>query len=404
MMKRRMALLLCAVMVVSMAACGKEKTEEKAADTKETAETTETTASEELGEANIKDFQYKALDYVTLGDYSGLDVTVSGEYEYSEQGLVDYVNNKMIGTGADSYYKDESQTEVAENSIVNVDYTGYLDGEAFDGGAAQNVLLDIAGNSTPGGGSYIDGFSSGLAGAKVGDVVDCDVTFPEDYQAPNLAGKQVVFRFQINYICGHASYETLTDAYVSENFGQDTVEEFLESAKTAYQENLDETYNQDCRMAVIEQVKTNAKINSYPEAVVSARSDDYIRLMMKQFGVSTVAELDAAWAKDTSMDGATVADYRSYVEEQVKSNLDTEMIFLAIAETEGMELESEDFDDYLKEYLGNNEGVTEESLYLNYGSTAEIGELYLKNIALANKAVEFCKDSANITVSTSEAE
>lgn len=132
-MKRTIAILLCGSMMLSMVACGKSQTVEK--KTKKEAETT--ASADELGEANVKDFEYKALDYVTLGDYKDLEVTVTGDYEPSEDGLRDYVNNTMIAGAENAYYEDESLTEVQEDSIVNVDYTGYKDGEAFDGGAAR---------------------------------------------------------------------------------------------------------------------------------------------------------------------------------------------------------------------------------------------------------------------------
>jgi FKBP-type peptidyl-prolyl cis-trans isomerase (trigger factor) len=130
--------------------------------------------------------------------------------------------------------------------------------------------------------------------------------------------------------------------------------------------------------------------------VVAARTDDYIRLLMKQFGVKTVAELNAAWAADATMSGATVEEYRAYVEERVKTNLNTEMVFLAICEQEGIELSDADYKEYIKEYM-NAEGVSEDDLALNYGSTVEVGSLYIHKLALANQGVKLCVDSAKIT-------
>ena len=392
-MKRVTAMLLCASMVLAMTACGNKKTEE--ASTTEPKKEEAAAGSIELGEAKLADFEYNASDYVTLGEYKGMEVHLSGEYEYSDEGFKTYVNDTMIGGASNAFYEDESQTVVAEDSIVNVDYTGYLDGEAFQGGAATDVLLDIKNNCTPGGSGYIDGFSSGLVGAKVGDVVDCDVTFPENYTA-ELAGKEVVFRFQVNYICAKASYDDLTDEYVSKVFNYDTVDEFLGSAKEAYESSLEETYNKDLRAAVIKSLMDNCSIKEYPQAVIDARADDYIRLMMNQFGVSTVADLDAAWAANSSMGGATVADYREYVAEQVKGNLDSEMPLLALCAAEGIELSEDDFAAYLKEYLGADSA--DESLYVSYGSTAEIGEQYLRKIALANLGIQYCIENSTVVV------
>ncbi len=84
--------------------------------------------------------------------------------------------------------------EVADGDTVNIDYTGYKDGEAFEGGSTNGAGADL----TIGSGTYIDGFESGLIGKKVGDTVDLNLTFPEDYGAEDLAGADVVFTVTIN--------------------------------------------------------------------------------------------------------------------------------------------------------------------------------------------------------------
>ncbi len=86
--------------------------------------------------------------------------------------------------------------EVQEGDTVNIDYTGYKDGEAFEGGSTNGAGADLA----IGSGTYIDGFESGLVGKKVGDTVDLNLTFPEDYGAEDLAGADVVFTVTINGI------------------------------------------------------------------------------------------------------------------------------------------------------------------------------------------------------------
>lgn len=86
--------------------------------------------------------------------------------------------------------------EVKDGDTVNIDYTGYKDGEAFDGGSTNGAGADLE----IGSGTYIDGFESGLIGKKVGDTVDLDLTFPENYGAEDLAGADVTFTVTINGI------------------------------------------------------------------------------------------------------------------------------------------------------------------------------------------------------------
>ena len=84
--------------------------------------------------------------------------------------------------------------EVQDGDTVNIDYTGYKDGEPFDGGSTNGAGADLV----IGSGTYIDGFESGLIGQKVGDTVDLNLTFPENYGAEDLAGADVVFTVTIN--------------------------------------------------------------------------------------------------------------------------------------------------------------------------------------------------------------
>ncbi|MBQ9632971.1 MAG: FKBP-type peptidyl-prolyl cis-trans isomerase [Lachnospiraceae bacterium] len=86
--------------------------------------------------------------------------------------------------------------EVKDGDTVNIDYTGYKDGEPFDGGSTNGAGADL----TIGSHSYIDGFESGLIGKKVGETVDLNLTFPEDYGVEDLAGADVVFTVTINGI------------------------------------------------------------------------------------------------------------------------------------------------------------------------------------------------------------
>ncbi len=401
-MKKLVAMTLCATMVFSLAACGQK------ADNPETQATSNDTKTEakakNTSDLDIKDFQYNALDYVTLGEYKGLDVAItpSMDYEYSDEGLAEYVNNNMIAaSSAGAYYEDDSQTVVAEDSIVNVDYTGYLDGEAFQGGAATDVLLDVANNRTPGGSGYIDGFSSGLVGAKVGETVDCDVTFPENYTA-ELAGKAVVFRFKVNYICGVMDYDHLTDEYVSKNFGHDSVEDFMTSAKEGYESFRQQAKDSDLRGEVSRAVINGATVSEVPESLLNARVEDTIHILMNRYGASSEEELDTIWQSDANMQGATVADYREYLKNRMGSTIQTEMILVAVFEQEGMELSDAEFDAYLKDHM--SDGSSKEDMFASYGSTAEIGELYLRQLAKANKALLFCADNANVTYTEASAE
>ena len=101
---------------------------------------------------------------------------------------------KIFTQGGPFYTADPDKTTVEEGDIVNVDYVGKLDGEAFSGGTAEDQNIDVSNNSSASGSGYIDGFTDGLIGASVGDVIDSNVTFPDEYpNNPDLAGKKLYY-------------------------------------------------------------------------------------------------------------------------------------------------------------------------------------------------------------------
>lgn len=213
MKKRVVALLLCGAMGLSVAACG---------DKKDTADTTEAveSATESTEEAFVPEgsqYDLNPADYTTLCDYSAVPVTITGDYEVNDEDVQNYYENWYAQSGP-FYVADDTKTTVEEGDIVNVDYVGKLDGEAFDGGSAENQNIDVYANTSASGSGYIDGFTEGLKGASVGDVIDCDVTFPDDYSNTDLAGKAVVFTFTVNSIQKEVPIDEVDDAFVADNF------------------------------------------------------------------------------------------------------------------------------------------------------------------------------------------
>ena len=385
-MKRKVAMLLAATMCLSLAACGTKSSD----DSQET-----TTTSEDSGESTTEYVDYNPADYVTLGEYSDLDITISGDYNADEEALNTYIDNLLSEAG---YEKDESQTEVQSDSIVNVDYTGLLDGKAFDGGTATDQTVDVGNNSSVEGSSYIEGFTSGLVGAKVGDTVDCDVTFPEDYGSTELAGKAVVFRFTVNYICKSVTRDDLTDDYVKEKYDCDTVEAFYDKCQSDMESEIDSQKSSDIRSAIIEKVIGNATINGYPEAVVEQRLEAYIASYTQQYG-----DYDSLESAITSNYGITMDEFKDEIKTQIQTNLDTEMVFGLIADTEGLTLDEDGFSSYCQSLMTNNGLSSEDELFGRYGTSAVDGEKYLRRIYVCNQAVEFCIDHVgNVNISEGE--
>ncbi|MFQ6878677.1 MAG: trigger factor [Oscillospiraceae bacterium] len=374
-MKRKTAAFaLCGLMVFALAGCGGENGPDTGA-----AKTSE-------------DVEYDVNDYVTLGDYQNLEVQITGDYTV-DQSDVDAMVDNLIASAAPCV-EDPSQTVVAADSLVNVDYVGKKDGEAFDGGSASDVTIDVATNSDVSSGSgYIEGFSAGLVGAHVGDTVDCNVTFPENYSAKDLAGQPVVFTFAVNYIGKPVTRDTLTDDYVSEYFQTDTVDEFLDTVEAYVNQTAQYSRQNEINTAVMEAVVDNATVEDVPQELLDLRVQEY------------TDQFEAAYCSDgTSLEdyldtnyGMTVEEFTEQITETMRENLITQLVFEAVADKEGIELDEEGFDDYCDSMMEGNGFNSREDLYAAYGPTEDAGKSYLQKIYVCSRACEFCAGSAVVT-------
>ncbi len=127
---------------------------------------------------------------VTLGDYKGIEVEKS-EATVSDEEVEAEINRERENNARTITVEDRA---VADGDIVNIDFEGFTDGEAFEGGKGEGYDLTIGSHS------FIDTFEEQLIGKNIGDDVDVNVTFPEEYHAPDLAGKPALFKVKINGI------------------------------------------------------------------------------------------------------------------------------------------------------------------------------------------------------------
>ncbi|MCR5416520.1 MAG: FKBP-type peptidyl-prolyl cis-trans isomerase [Pseudobutyrivibrio sp.] len=382
-MKRKLvAFALASAMVFSLVACGEEKT----------TETADNTAKEEK-EITI---EYNVDDYVTLGDYKGIEVALDGDYEFTEEGFNDYVNGNLTSSGL--YSEDTSTDVVAEDSIVNVDYVGSKDGVAFDGGSAEDQNLDIANNCAAGTTQgYIDGFCAGLVGHKVGEEVAYEVTFPDNYGSADLAGQTVVFTFQINYIAKAIDLDSLTDEVVAEKLGYDTVEEYMEAAKTQYLNVLATNRENDLSTAVTNAVVNNAKVSGVPEDLLNAWTTIYLGSVASQYNVDGEDGLRKLY-EDAGKD---YDEFHSSIKENIQDTLETMLVFEAVMKTEGIEFDEDEFNTYLSQ-VATSVGAADVDTFLQYYTVDGVlsGKAYFRTIHKAQLGLDFCCENAVVNDST----
>lgn len=344
------------------------------------------------------EIEYDINDYVTLGDYMNMEVTLNeSDYEVTEEKVTDYAE-QMI-----SYYcpytEDETKTVVGENDIVDVDYVGKKDGEAFEGGTAEHQIIDVANNkSATTGTGFIEGFTSGLAGTKVGDTVDCDVTFPEDYQSEELAGQKTTFTFTVNSVQKPMTLETMDDAAAKKYFEKDTKKAFLEEVNTVLKSQMERQKQSDIRVAIINEATADSEIKGYPQGLLEARVDEYIAGFEKKYCS------DGASLEDfiTNTYGSTLEAFRQEVTDTMEENVKQEMVFEAIVKKEKIEFDEEGFQSYVASLKTNGGYPDEKALYESYGPDQEAGKAYMQKIYLQQKACQMIVENTKVNYEKKE--
>ena len=228
----------------------------------------------EKGKAFIYTATVAVKPEVTLGEYKGIEVEkavaeVTEEDVAAELKKVQEQNSRMI------VVEDRA---VAEGDQTVIDFAGYIDGEEFEGGTASDYPLTIGSHA------FIEGFEEQLVGKNIGEEVEVNVAFPEDYHAAELAGKPVVFKVTIKEIKVKELPE-LNDEFASEVSEFETLDEYKADVKVKLAETKEKQAATDNENNVVEKVVANAAMD-IPEAMIDQQArnmvEDYARRMQAQ--------------------------------------------------------------------------------------------------------------------------
>ena len=392
MKKRTIAILLCMMTVLTFTGCGKN-------DQNSGTQGTEAAAEEYNGPSSAQMDIDLEKQVKKLADYQKIDVTISGDYDVTDDQVEEYVLNLLPYYGISGIEVKDRDT-VQEGDYVKADYTGYHKGEAFEGGAAEDVMLDVSNNmDVVNQTGYIDGFTDGLLGAKVGDEVSSDVTFPEEYpQNEDLAGEMTTFKFNVKGIYEPVTLEKLTDEMVEGAFSDQeikTKEELLLSVKESLESQAESQKKQDTISAVEDYIIQNSQVE-IPEDYLNARLSEYQKQYEDQYCSETQSLEEYLTAN-----GTTLADqqksWKSALEEQIK----VEFLFGRIADLEKIEVDDDDFNEFVNYIVssGSSQMTTEEEVYKYYGNgSKEDGEKTLRQLYRVNTAISQVAEDANVTV------
>lgn len=387
MKKKILMLLLAAVISTSAAACGDsgqgdaQEENTKADDKKDGDEKTE---GGQAGGAQADQISYKIEDCVKLGDYTALKIPIANSYEVTKAQIEDAAQQIAESKPV---YKDTDKDTVEDGDIVNIDYEGKKDGAAFQGGTAKGHNLTIGSHD------FIDGFEDGLIGSKVGDTVDLNLTFPENYGNTDLAGAAVVFTVKVNKIVEvdkDAKVE-LNDEFVQSNFNCQTVEEYKKQVKESLEMQNETSKQTDTRQAVVDKLQEICEV-TMPEGMLEARVADYI----VQFTNQNCSGTTLGDYLSSYYNGMTEDDFKSEINTEMEKNLKTELILEAIAQKEGMKLEEDAFREYVQQQMSAYGYSTADDFYKANGVTKESGEKYQRKVCLCNQALDMVIENAKI--------
>ena len=375
-MKKKIAMLLCMGLAVSSltAGCSNSKTEKTAQETEQKTEEKELTLSEALEADQQKpSSDYNVDDYITLGDYKGLEVNYVEPQEVTKQDIKDRIADEL---DAASTQQEVTDRPAQNGDFVNIDYSGTVDGVEFDGGTAEDYDLEL------GSGDFIDGFEDQLVGTKAGDHVDVKVTFPENYGDDTLNGKEAVFAVDVNSVYTQSSPD-YDDAFVaSVSSKSKTTEEYeLEIAEEMKKENeksAEETAISDAVSAAVD----NAEMKGYPidlyNACYASTVTTYVQYA-DMFGMELKDFLEQY-----------MGDGESGLKTEAESQVKQILVVQAIAKAEGLELTDEEYKDALADRAVENGYSTAEAM------EADCGEFSARADARFAKVGQFLLDNAQL--------
>lgn len=329
----------------------------------------------EKGEAVVFTAKVTVKPEVTLGEYKGLEVEEQST-EVTEEELESAIEAQREQQ-AELVIKEDG--EVEEGNTVVIDFEGFVDGEPFEGGKGENHSLEI------GSGQFIPGFEEQLIGEKSGDVLDVNLTFPEDYHAEDLAGAEATFKVQIHEIKEKELPE------LDDEFAKDVDEEVetLEEWKQKEKEKLEEQKKVDAenqkRETLLEQARNNAEVD-IPSAMIDSQTDQMIQEFEQQLE-SQGMTMEMYFQFSGQDESELKEQMKEDAEKRVKSNLTLEAIF----EQEELEVSEEDINNELDE-MSKMYGVEVDQLKQMLGGNTDA----IKEDMKFKKAIDFLIEKSTV--------
>lgn len=325
------------------------------------------------GEALEFKFEVGVRPPAKLGEYRGLEVG------RADNEVPDDVVEREIERVREGFARLEPvERPAAEGDSLLIDFEGLIAGTAFEGGRAEDYLLSL------GSGQLIEGFEEQLSGAETGEDRQVEVTFPDEYQAEHLAGKDVVFKVKVKEV-REKILPDLDDDFASDASEFETLEELRADVREKVGEALDSRSQEDFRIAAVDAAVEAATVE-VPDDLVTARATERWERMERQLasrGMDPNAFLQ--------MQGKTREELIEESKPDAERELKREAVVTAIAEAEAIEVSEEEFVEAL-EHSAEHERTTPEKLLERLRQNGR--DAMIRDDIRARKAIELVADAA----------
>lgn len=319
----------------------------------------------------------KYSQYVTLGEYKGVSYTPAHTEVTDED--IQYDIDSLISQGTTT--EDLTEGTATMGDAVNIDYVGSIDGVEFDGGSTGGAGTQI----TLGQSGYIDDFDEQIAGHKVGETFDVNVTFPEDYGKDELNGKDAVFVTTLNSIVVTHTPE-YTDEYVASQTDYETMADYEQAMREKHEEENKQADESTDKETVLQAVIDQSTISQYPEQEMKDMVDDTVSQIRE---AAEANNIDASTYIMYWYGFASEDEFIAEIEDSVKAYIEEKMIVAAVAKAENITVTKEEADAQ-KQMVMESYGYTDDSQL--EGAFKEEDFYYY---ALAEKVVDFLMENAN---------
>ena len=320
---------------------------------------------------------YSKINYskvIKVGKYEGLKGTLE----------VAKVTKDDVKTEIDQRVKDAAKTEtikkgkVKDGDTIVIDYVGRIDGQKFDGGSAEKQKLKIGSDT------MIPGFEDSLIGKKIGETCKINVTFPKDYQAAELAGKDAEFEVTIRSKKEKIKYK-YDDTFIKECTDYKTKAEFEKAVEKDLKKQAKEDAEEQLKESLWSKVLEKSKVKKYPKGMVKEETE-IVKVQYEQMA--------SQYGTSVEQMGITEDQYKAFAKESLKEKL----ALHAIAKDAGIRISKKDKQEFYDEVL-ENYGMTEKEF--EEASGMSIGDYIKQNHydteILRDKVMDYVYDHAKIT-------